>query len=85
MKANAQGVKGTFAKTEKVGGDVEAEQAGDDADGFVQIRNPKRIEEERKEKEEKERKEKEEKEKSQKEKDQKQKDKKDGNAGQDEE
>jgi alpha 1,3-mannosyltransferase len=63
MKANAEGNKGTFAQKQKVGGDVESQQAGDDADGFVQIRNPKRMEEERKkkEKEEKEKKEKEEK------------------------
>lgn len=77
MKANAQGIKGTFAKTEKVGGDLKSEQAGDDADGFIQIRNPKKMEEERKENEEKE--------KSQNEKDEKQKDKKDGNADQGEE
>lgn len=67
MKASAQGNKGTFAYKDKVGGDVEAKQAGDDGEGFVKVRNPKREEEERKEREEKEKKEKEEKAKKEKE------------------
>ena len=60
-KASAEGNKGTLPTKQKVAGDVQAEQAGDEADGFVKIRNPKREEEERKEREEKEKKEREEK------------------------
>lgn len=60
IKRVAQGKRSTPVYQEKVGGDVEAEKAGDEGDGFVKIRNPKREEEERKKKEEEEKKKKEE-------------------------
>lgn len=60
MRASAKGNKASFKTQGEVGGDVEAKEAGEDADSFVKIRNPVKEEEERKEKEEEERKKKEE-------------------------
>ncbi len=76
---SAQGIKGGhITQIKGVESDVQAETAGEDADGFVKIANPVRQEEERKKKEEQERKKKEEQEKKEKEQEKEKEGEKDG-------
>lgn len=73
IKDSAKGQKGTVPTKGEVQGEVFAEQSKDDDEGFVHIRNPKRVEEEKKKKEEEEKKKKEKGAKEKKEKEEKEK------------